>query len=180
MLDRQMRMLDPLITSADTLMQSLVPTIEIPSVLFVCRLFRSQVMCIYTRDVGKPGFAYSYERGRPMPLHRGAASKVIMAHLPARIVRPLIDQNQKDVTAAGLGSTWPITKKRLRLIRNAGFVVTRGDLDRGLLGIASPIFGTDGGIIGSFCMVMKDDKSAEQQLEALTEKIVSASRVITA
>ena len=180
MLDRQMRMLDPLITSADTLMQSLVPTIEIPSVLFLCRLFRSQVMCIYTHDVGNPGFAYSYERGRPMPLHRGAASKVIMAHLPARIVRPLIEQNQKDVTAAGLGSTWPITKKRLRLIRNAGFLVTRGDLDRGLLGIASPIFGKDGGVIGSFCIVMKDDKSAEQQLDALTEKIVSASRVITA
>ncbi|ARQ00552.1 IclR family transcriptional regulator [Pseudorhodoplanes sinuspersici] len=180
MLDRQMRMLDPLITSADTLMQRLAPTIEIPSVLFVCRLYRNQVMCIYTHDVGKPGFAYSYERGRPMPLHRGAASKVIMAHLPARVVRPLIEQNQKDVTAAGLGSTWPITKKRLRLIRNAGVLVTRGDLDRGLLGIASPIFGKDGGVIGSFCIVMKDDKSAEQQLDTLTEKIVSASRVITA
>ena len=180
MLDRQIRMLDPLITSADKLMQSLAPTIDIPSVLFLCRLYRSQVMCIYTHDIGKPGFAISYERGRPMPLHRGAASKVIMAHLPARIVRPLVNENQKDIAAAGLGSTWPIIKKRLRLIRNAGYAVTRGDLDRGLLGIASPIFGTDSGVIGSFCMVMKEDKAAEQQLDGLIEKIITASKAITA
>ncbi len=180
MLDRQMRMRDPLITSADKLMEDLAPTIDIPSVLFLCRLYRSQVMCIYTRDIGRPGFAYSYERGRPMPLHRGAASKVIMAHLPARVVRPLINENQKDVAASGLGSTWPINKKRLRLIRNAGYEVTRGDLDRGLLGIASPVFGTDGGVIGSFCIVMKDNKSAEDQLDGMIKKIVNAAQAITA
>jgi len=180
MLDRQMRMLDPLIASADKLMQRLEQTIEIPSVLFLCRLYRNQVMCIYTHDIGNPGFAYSYERGRPMPLHRGAASKVIMAHLPARIVRPLIEKNQKDVTAAGLGSTWPITKKRLRLIRNAGYVVTRGELDRGLFGTASPVFGEDGHVIGSLGIVMKENKAAEQRLEQLIEQIAEAARAITA
>jgi len=180
MLDRQMRMLDPLITSADALMPNLAPTIEIPSVLFLCRLYRNQVMCIYTRDVGNPGFAYSYERGRPMPLHRGAASKVIMAHLPARIVRPLIEKNKKDIAAAGLGSSWTTTKKRLRLIRNAGFAVTRGDLDRGLFGAASPVFGKDGDVIGSLGIVMEEDEAAERQLDGLIEKIVNASRGITA
>jgi len=180
MLDRQMRMLDPLITSSDKLMQQLAPTIDIPSILFVCRLYRNQVMCIYTREIGNPGFAFSYERGRPMPLHRGAASKIIMAHLPARIVRPLIDQNRDEMTAAGLGSTWPITKKRLRQMRNAGYATTRGDLDRGLMGVASPIFGADGGVIGSLCIVMNDHAAGMQQLDDLAKKLVDAARLITA
>ena len=46
----------------------------------LCRLYRNQVMCVHQETTPvPPDFAIGYERGRPLPLYRGAASKIIDA-----------------------------------------------------------------------------------------------------
>jgi DNA-binding IclR family transcriptional regulator len=102
-LDRQTRLLDPLLKAAQSVMQKGVEELQIPGVLLLCRLFRNQVMCIHQEFVDRPSSTISYERGRPMPLYRSAASKAILAYMPARTVHNFYKIHRDEMAAVGLG-----------------------------------------------------------------------------
>jgi DNA-binding IclR family transcriptional regulator len=124
------------------------------TVTLLCRLFRSQVMCVHQEFAARPDFAISYERGRPMPLFRGAASKSILANMPLRAVKAISQEHQAKFAQAGLGRTWDEVKERLRELRSAGVSVTQGELDPGMCGIAVPLFEATGVVIGSLSVVL--------------------------
>jgi len=58
--------------------------------------------------------AVSYERGKLMPLHRGASSKIVLAHLPPRFVRSFHQAHAADMAAVSLGMSWGEVKRSLR------------------------------------------------------------------
>ena len=131
--DRQTRHFDPLIRSAAASLTKLVQTAPVPSVGLLCRIYRLTVICV--DQAASPqwqSLAVSYERGRPMPLLRGAASLVIAAHLPTRTLKPYFDNH------AGPADDWDRFRANFRLIRKQGFAVTTGELDAGLTGISAP------------------------------------------
>jgi len=178
-LDRQMRLLDPLLRIATPIMQQLVRDSKTPGVFLLCRLYRSQVMCVHQEYAGKLDYAVSYERGRLMALHRGAASKVILANLPARSVRVFHQNNKDDMKAVGLGRDWQSVKTSLRRIRSSPTCVTHAELDPNVTGIASPVFDPEGEIIGSLGLVLADKHSSASKIEASTEMISKAAAKIT-
>jgi DNA-binding IclR family transcriptional regulator len=147
--DRQIRVLDPLITAALPHMKDIASGLVNPGILLLCRIYGDRVMCVHQERGRQLEEFVSYERGRPMPLFRGAASKIIFAHLPARRSRALFERNRAEISASGLGETWDELKRNLRLIRNAGVCITTGELDPGLTGIAAPLFGPNKEVIGS-------------------------------
>ncbi len=175
-LDRQTRLLDPLIRVAQPIMQGVVGDLRLPGVLLLCRLFRKQVMCIHQEFVERPTSAVSYERGRPMPLYRGAASKVILANLPARSVRAFYDANQADMAAAGFGPDWNAVKAALRRLRNARVCVTAGELDAGMTGIGVPLHNAAGAVDASLGFVLPDELSNPQRLELISAALDAAAR----
>ena len=89
-LDRNIRLSDPLITVAKPAMRWLAEQAPMSCTVLLCRLYRERVMCIEQWE--KPGGTgeVSYERGRPMPLSRGAPSKTILAQLPPRRLATLL------------------------------------------------------------------------------------------
>jgi DNA-binding IclR family transcriptional regulator len=155
-----MRLLDPLITTAQSVMSQSVDSMPPQHMMLLCRLYRTQVMCVHQEFNERPDFAVSYERGRPMPLFRGAASKIILAHLPSRTVKGIYNSNSAQIEEASLGASWDETKRILRDIRTAGISITESELDRGMRGMSVPIFGPDADIIGSLSIVapLKYDK----------------------
>src|SRR5688572_28239853 len=79
-LDRQIRLADPLVQASADEMVKLAR--ETGGIALLCRLHKDRVLCIHQeRGTRAPRFV-SYERGRAMPLQRGATSKVILALLP--------------------------------------------------------------------------------------------------
>jgi DNA-binding IclR family transcriptional regulator len=152
--DRQIRLRDPLTTAAQPVMKRLTENVPPCAVVLLCRLFRNQVMCIHQETADRPDFAISYERGRAMPLYRGASSKIILANLPLRTVKSIHEEYGSRFAQAALGRNWEETKDRLRALRGAGFAVTQGDLDPGMCGIAAPVFETDGAVVGSLSFVI--------------------------
>ena len=56
-------------------------------------------MCVHQVIGRGPQEPVSYERGRLMPLFRGATSKIILAHLPARTLKSLFEQNGGEIAA---------------------------------------------------------------------------------
>lgn len=167
-LDRITRRFDPLIGAAQQTLRDLTDAADVPSIGLLCRLYRHTVICVDQFSMRAPDLSTSYERGRPMPLVRGSASKIILAHLPYRSLRRFHDSNLQAIELAGLGADWDSFKKALRVIRKPGVLITKGELDPGLVGISAPVFDADGVILGSIGLVLRAQSladDAERQAE---------------
>jgi len=160
--DRQMRLRDPLISTAAPVMQRLARTIDPEAVVLLCRLYRHQVVCVHQETMSTQDFharwergqPISYERGQPMPLHRGAPSKAILAHMKSRAVRAVYDSDPDAMREVGLGATWAEVKRNLRELRANRAIVTKGELEGGMQGVAAPILSAQTGAIGSLSIVL--------------------------
>lgn len=149
-LDRQLRDSDPLLAAMRALEPSL-PRWSRERLWLLCRVFRDAVTCIY--QSGNLRHTVSFSRGYPMPLFRGATSKAILAFMSERQCMKLYLENPDLVRDAGLGATWLEFKAALRAIRQQGFSMSVGEVDRGVFGIAAPVFGANGKVIGSISLV---------------------------
>ncbi|MDE3109005.1 MAG: IclR family transcriptional regulator, partial [Acidobacteriota bacterium] len=74
--DRKIRMTDPLIQIGRPAMQRLVARAGSAGVAILCRIYHNGVMCVHQESSAVPEGGISYERGRPMPMFRGASSKI--------------------------------------------------------------------------------------------------------
>ena len=81
-MDRQIQVSDPVLRAARGVMHTLIRARATARPLLLCRLFHDRVMCVHQVLGRGPQAPVSYERGRLMPLFRGATSKIILAHLP--------------------------------------------------------------------------------------------------
>ncbi len=133
-LDRQMRIHDPLVKTVAPVMGRLAEAVGRPCVVLLARLYQDAVMCVHQIDHRDPDFAVSYERGRMMPLDRGATSKVIFANLPVNVLRRLA-RSQPELALHD-----PDRRRDLRRVRSDGYCVAHGEVDPGRIGIAVPIF----------------------------------------
>lgn len=172
--DRQIRLLDPLLTAAGPVMDEMARRLPPSTVLLLCRLYDMEVMCIDQRRPARADFASSYERGRPMPLHLGAASKVILARLPSRTTRKLYDKAPGQMASAGLGQDWEQVSRSLRAIRAERAFATEGELHLGVQGIAVPILSGKRQPLGSIGTVRASGTSAETT-DAIKELLTGAA-----
>jgi DNA-binding IclR family transcriptional regulator len=154
-LDRQLRDSDPMLGAFRRIEPGLRPLGRgrdaREQMWLLCRIFRDTVICIH--QSGALAADISFSRGFPMPLLRGATSKAILAHLPDRQLTRLYLANQAEAAAAGLGADWKAFKATLRDIRRDGYVASVAEVDRGVFGIAAPVFDPDGKVIGSISCV---------------------------
>src|SRR3990172_9889093 len=86
-MDRQIQLCDPMLNAARGVMLDLIQYAAEGSIILLCRLFHDRVMCVHQVMGRGPQEPVSYERGRLMPLFRGATSKIILAHLPTRTLK---------------------------------------------------------------------------------------------
>ena len=178
--DRQLRLQDPLLQVARPVMTRLVKRNGGDGVALLCRRFRQQVMCVHQAFEQKPAHAVSYERGRPMGLIRGAASLVILANLPVRTLRALWREESAEITATGLGADWDAFRASLKKIRMAGVWVTRGQLDKGMIGVAAPIWQADRQIVGSIGIVLPEVSTTPEEIAGTSALVQAAAREIDA
>ncbi|KQM20888.1 IclR family transcriptional regulator [Novosphingobium sp. Leaf2] len=180
-LDRLMRRYDPLIHEAQEPLRQIVAPYDGNAIGLLCRIYRLRVMCVDQYVLRAPSFAISYERGRPMPLARGAASKSILAHLNPRQLRNFYDSNPTEVSEAGLGDTWQDFKAAVRSLRKSNVVATAGELDAGLMGISAPVFDASNNVLGSIGLVVSDHlfNGDEPFFNATKQAVLAAGRDIT-
>jgi DNA-binding IclR family transcriptional regulator len=178
-LDRQTRLQDPLIRAARPLMVELKERMGQDCVILLCRLYRQQVMCVHQEQVGNPAVGVSFERGLPLPLHRGAASKAILASMPARLAKAYQLVHALDMAAVGLGRNWVELKAQLRALRTARVCITRSEVDTGAVGFGAPVLGAEGEVVGSLGLVLPE-ASCTPELEAdLAQQVRGTAQEIT-
>lgn len=177
--DRQIRMNDPMIRVGQPVMKRLsARSGGMRSLL--CRVYRNCVMCIHQEGESLERNPVSYERGRPMPMFRGAASKIIFANLPPRTLRSIYQRFSREIAEAGLGKDWESVTANLRRIRKAGVLIARGEVDRGMVGVGAPIFGPRRTVFGSICMVIPQAEATDEMIANASALVEAASREIHA
>lgn len=174
-LDFQMRTHDPLVLASRPVMAELAASSG--GIALLCRRYRDKVLCVH-QEHGSATFRSTYERGRSLPLLRGAASRVILAHLPPGKIIRLYEAHGADFAAAGLGETLEGVRQSLKAIRADGFDVTREQVTAGVIGIAAPVFDGGGNVLGSLGLTLANKLDADQ-VQLLAERLLFGARIVT-
>jgi DNA-binding IclR family transcriptional regulator len=97
-------------------------------------------------EPGPEPLEIGFDRGRPMPLFRGAPSKAILAFLPRARLERLHRKHRGRGFARFL--------EEMQAIRKNGYAISFGELDLGKVGLGVPLFRRDRSVAGSLCLVL--------------------------
>jgi DNA-binding IclR family transcriptional regulator len=178
-LDRQLQLHDPFITAARPEMVRLAQEVG-NTVILLTRLYRDRVMCVHQESDGPLDIGEGYQRGRPMPLDRGAASKAILANIPPRATRALANPDQNGETPLVLSDE---LRAELRQIKAQGFSITHAEIEPGIRGFSVPVFRPGHVLEGSLSVVLPDTRNDTRfVIDALirSRKAVEANLAIRA
>lgn len=174
-LDRQIRQCDPLYNAAGPAMRWLYSKSGYSVTL--CALFSGAVLCV-REELTADSPSNLFTRGQTRPLFRGATSKIILPYLRPHQLRILYTKHSKEIATSGLGTDWASFRANLAKIRRAGSVVTVGEFNPGVLGIAAPVFNRAGHILGSIGIAGTESQFTPQEIERVTELVLAAGKKV--
>jgi len=175
-LDYHMRSGDPLIEKGRPLLQALVK--ELPGVGLLCRYYKERVLCVH-QEADSGGLRSGYERGRAMPIARGAASRAILANLKLAQLRALHERQPREFRRMGMGATFEQVQAYLRRIRKQGYCASRGEVTPGVIGIAAPVFDSEGTVIGSLSITVPEAGMNERRQRQAADRVRFSAQVLT-
>jgi DNA-binding IclR family transcriptional regulator len=175
-LDYKIRTRDRLILASIPAMGELVG--EIPSIALLCRRYRDKVLCIH-QERSTDRFQSNYERGKARPLLRGAASRVILAHMSPTALTRLYQAQAPEFAAAGYGETFEDVREVLKGIRRAGFDVSVGHVTPGVTGVAAPLFDARGTVVGSLSVTLGETNIGPERLKFISDRVCFCARIVT-
>lgn len=171
-MDFLMRKSDPLLCVAQPWLT--VFAAAWPCNSLVARWYGSKLLCVAS-ECSTDQVETSYPRGRPMPLARGAISRSIIAFLPRRKLLPVVDANQDDLRAIGLGGDRGTVLAALRRVRRTGYAVAYGEVTPGVAGIAAPIFDGGASPIASLCITLAREVAERHGVDAIGRRVAQAT-----
>lgn len=175
-LDYRMRTQDPLIVASIPIMTELARTV--PGVALLCRRYRDKVLCVH-QEGASDAFRSGYERGRDRPLLKGAASRIILAHMHSRAIARLYAERQEEFEQAGLGDSLEKVRATLAKIRQKGWDASEGQVTAGVTGIAAPVFDNRGAVVGSLSITMGKSAMKEEEIAPLAERVKFCAAIVS-
>ncbi len=151
-------------------------------VVLLTRRSGTQVVCVERTEGDRHHpIRLSYERGHVLPLHAGASATVLLAFSdPAEI-----DTALSSVASLPRYTSRTVTNKRelrsrLAKIRAQGYVVSMGEVDEGVRGIAAPILLADGRAAAGLSLVGPDFRLDDKKLAGAVQAVRVAANAISA
>jgi DNA-binding IclR family transcriptional regulator len=133
-------------------------------------IYGEHIVTIHYEPGAQP-LEIGFDRGRRMPLFRGAPSKAILAFLP----RARLERLYRKHGGRGFARFY----EEMQAIRKAGFAVSFGELDAGKVGVGAPVF-RERRVAGSICLVLTRPQYEAANPRALAAKLLdSAARIST-
>jgi DNA-binding IclR family transcriptional regulator len=172
--DRMIRLTDPLVKHGSPLLRDLVAEVRFPCVAVLARLYGDRVICAADERFDGEELVTSYERGRPMPLTRGATSKTILAQLPGRRLKKLLSTSEDQKSTPSLREF----QTELLSVRKRGYCITQGEVDKDLRGIAVPVSNGDLAISASISIIVRADSISEAMERRFVLLLVSAANLL--
>ncbi|MDO8771045.1 MAG: IclR family transcriptional regulator [Burkholderiaceae bacterium] len=132
-----------------------------------------QAICIEMVE-SRQALRCSFEKGRSVPLEKGASAKCLLAHLPEAArdavlgaVRPGLPQSElQSELLAELGA-----------IRQAGFAVSDGEVDAGVWGVSVPLFAMGKQAVGALTLMAPSVRIQGKHSPLIQMTVVTAARI---
>jgi len=113
----------------------------------------------------------SFEKGRSVPLKKGASAKCLLAYLPDTELAALLkNTNESDQPSAEV-----LTE--LSSIRKAGFAVSNGEIDPGVWGVSAPLIRTGKQIVGALTLMAPSVRVHGKHSPLIQMTVVTAARI---
>jgi DNA-binding IclR family transcriptional regulator len=154
--------LDHYIRQADIVLQHAIPFMKELRTLtgfdcVVSGLYGQQILDTHQELSATPS-KLSYGRGRPRPLFRGAAPKVILASFTPAHLRKVFDANIAELGTSGLPLQWPDFRKQYSSVHKAGYYLSMGEVDQDIAAIAVPLVIERKGLLCALTLVTSVDR----------------------
>lgn len=176
-LDHYIRQADPILENGIPFMKELVAQTGLDCVVSA---LQGQQLLDTHRELGQAPASLSYGRGRPRPLFKGAAPKVILAGLKTSMLHKLSGLHAGEITEAGLPADWPSLRRYYSQIRKAGYYLSNGELEPNLAALAAPLHHADGNIAGAISLVTSVQRMAVIDVTKLAPLVMRAAKDISA
>lgn len=166
-LDYQLRQSDPVLLAAMPVMGKLAADSGYDAVLSV--LYAGPRVIDIHRVSGERGLKLAYGRGRPRPLFRSGAPKVLLAGLPRAPLLKVYESRAEEIEASGMGSNWAEFRAYLTEVRRQGFYRSSGELEPGIGAMAVPVLNGDGDCVAALALVgraARIDRESSHKLSA--------------
>ena len=138
------------------------------------------VVCLERVESPEQYVRLSYERGTVLSLNAGASAQVLLAWLPEEEQRALLESvTLKRFSRNTLVEPAEILK-RLSSIRAMGVAVTEGEVDPTAVGIAAPLFGASGDVVGAISVVLIRSLVPPAQLEEIAADVRNVAADLSA
>jgi DNA-binding IclR family transcriptional regulator len=131
-------------------------------------------VCVDRVDSAQP-LRLSVEVGERIPLHAGAASKALLAFGPVAVREAVLAGPLPRLGPATLTSPAAV-QDELDAVRAAGYAVSREETDEGAWGVAAPILGVGGVLLGSIGMAAPLVRCTPEALEAARVDVLASAR----
>ena len=131
-------------------------------------------VCIDRVDSGQP-LRLSLDVGRRIPLHAGAASKALLAFAPV-VVREAVLAGPLPRLATGTITSPAALREELDAIRTSGYALSREETNDAAWGLAAPILGVGGVLLGSIGMAGPLVRCTPAALETARSEVLASAR----
>lgn len=132
-----------------------------------------QAICIEMVE-SRQALRCSFEKGRSVPLEKGASAKCLLAHLP---------ETARDAALGaarpGLPQSEPLAEllAELGAIRKAGFAVSNGEVDAGVWGVSAPLFAIGKQAVGALTLMAPSVRIQGKHSPLIQMTAVTAARI---
>lgn len=161
----------PIRSVAASHIRDLVDTCNESAVLGIYDHARQQMMFASAFESSHP-LRYSLELNRWMPVHTGASGLAIMAFLSDAEINSIIQRTRlAPATPESITDRFRL-EAELKRVREQGFAFSKGQRIVGAVGLAAPVFGAGGQVLGDVALTIP-----EQRFDpSLQDRMVSALR----
>lgn len=159
-------------------MRRLVDACNETALLAVYDRSRLEMIFVATVESSHP-LRYVIELNQWLPVHVGAPGLAIMAFLPPEEIAAVIERTRLS-PVTNLSITEPYRLEiELEKIRKRGCASTKGQLIPGATGLAAPIFGAGGEVVGDVSLTIPEQRLAQDGEAKLLELLMQCTARIT-
>lgn len=175
-LDSYIRSSDPILANSRDALRTLAGTQACVAVLVT--MYGEQVIHVHSESgIGAVGLEFS--RGRRLPLLRGAASKVIIAHQSALQLKRLYQHHGDTQEAKELGANADAFLKFFRAVRQQGHYISRAEVEPQITGVAAPIVNANGDVTSCLSLTFNHQLNPDYEPEHFVPLVQGCARDVS-
>lgn len=121
---------------------------------------------------------YAIELNSWCPIYAGASGLAILAFLEESQIQAVIQRTRlAPLTARSITEPYRLLAE-LNLIRSRRYAITRGQRLPGAIGLAAPLFGSNGEVVGDVCLTIPEQRFDEDSQPHLIDLLLDCTRKI--